>query len=89
MSNFLIMSPPGRVERHILFSPLSPSVCPTQNRVRSTLYNLITVRDISTKLHTLVKHIQTTCRAQEPELCFGYFLLFPFVHLRCYFVSAL
>ena len=37
------------------------------------LYNLITVRDISTKLHTLVKHIQTTCHANEPELCFVYF----------------
>ena len=38
-----------------------------------SLYNLITIRDISTKLHTLVKHIQTTCHAQETELCFGYF----------------
>ena len=30
------------------------------------LYNLITVRDIPTELHTFVKHIQTTCHAQEP-----------------------
>ena len=30
------------------------------------LYNLITVRCISTKLHTFVKHIQMTCYAQEP-----------------------
>ena len=30
------------------------------------LYNLITVTDISTKLHTFVKHIETTCHAQEP-----------------------
>ena len=58
-----------RVGRHIVI-PLV-SVCPSQNRVGS--YNLKTVRDISTKLHTLEKHIQTTCYAQEPELCFGYF----------------
>ena len=37
------------------------------------LYNLISIRSISTKLHTFVKHIQTMCRVQEPELCFGYF----------------
>ena len=30
------------------------------------LYNLITVTDISMKLHTFVKHIETTCHAQEP-----------------------
>ena len=30
------------------------------------LYNLKTVTDISTKLHTVVKHIETTCHAQEP-----------------------
>ena len=30
------------------------------------LYNLITVTDILTKLHTFVKHIETTCHAQEP-----------------------
>ena len=53
------------------------------------IYNLKTSRDVSTKLQTLVKHIQTTCHAQEPELCFGYFGVFPFDHLRCYFVSAL
>ena len=29
------------------------------------LYNLITVRDISTKLHTFMKHIQKTYHAQE------------------------
>ena len=29
------------------------------------LYNLITVTDISMKLHTFVKHIDTTCHAQE------------------------
>ena len=46
------------------FSPCDGlPVCPSQNPVRS---NLITVRDISTKLHTFVKHIQTTCHAQGP-----------------------
>ena len=29
------------------------------------LYNLITIRDISTKLHTFVKHIEAICHAQE------------------------
>ena len=37
------------------------------------LYNLITVRRISTNLHTFVKLIQMTCHGQEPELCFGHF----------------
>ena len=31
-----------------------------------SVYNLITLTDISTKLHTLVKHIETLCHAQEP-----------------------
>ena len=30
------------------------------------LYNLITFTDISMKLHTFVKYIETTCHAQEP-----------------------
>ena len=30
------------------------------------LFNLITVRGFSMKLHTFVKHIQTMCLAQEP-----------------------
>ena len=30
------------------------------------LYNLITVTDISMKLHTFVKHIERLCHAQEP-----------------------
>ena len=45
----------------ILFFPLRLSVTKS-----CLLYNLITVRDISTKLHTFVKHIQMTCYAQEP-----------------------
>ena len=55
----------------ILFSPVSPS-CLSVTKL-SALYNLKTLRSISTKLHALVKHIQTMCSAQEPELCFGYF----------------
>ena len=49
----------------ILFFPLCLSVCLSVHH-KILLYNLITVRDISTKLHTFVKHIQTTCHAQEP-----------------------
>ena len=52
----------------ILFFPLRLSVtksCP--------LYNLITVTDISKKLHTFVKHIETPCHAQEPLLLHVYF----------------
>ena len=74
------MSPPWK-GRETLFFPL----CLTVTKL-CLLYNLKTVRDISTKLHTLIKHIQTMCHAQEPELCFGYFWS---DHLRCYFVSTL
>ena len=52
----------------MLFSLLRPSVTKS-----CRLYILKTVRDILTNLHTLVKHIQSTCHAQEPELCLGYF----------------
>ena len=31
-----------------------------------SVYNLITVRGNSTKLHAFVKHIKTTCHAQDP-----------------------
>ena len=61
----ICVSPPVSIGRPIIF-PLASvcgSVCPSQNRL---LYNLITVIDISTKLHTFVKHIKTTCHAQEP-----------------------
>ena len=46
---------------HILFSPLLLSVtklCPP--------HNLKTVRDILTKFHIFLKHIQMLCHAQEP-----------------------
>ena len=36
------------------------------NAILCPLYNLVTVRDISTKLHIFVKHIQTMCHAPEP-----------------------
>ena len=45
---------PGCLSVHLSFTKLCK------------FYNLIPVRDISTKLHTLVKHIQTTRHAQEP-----------------------
>ena len=63
-----------------MFFPLRPSVCLSGRlsvRLPVTkscpLCSLKTVRDSSTKLHTLVKHIQTTCHEQEPEPCLGYF----------------
>ena len=51
--------------------PVCLSVCLSVTK-SCPLYNLITVRDISTKLHTFVKHIQTTCHAQEPYLLHVY-----------------
>ena len=50
----------------ILFFPLRLSVCLSVRHKSFPLYNLITVTDISMKLHTFVKHIETTCHAQEP-----------------------
>ena len=53
----------------ILFFTLASvglSVCGSVCHKSCPLYNLITVTDISTKLHTFVKHIRTTCHAQEP-----------------------
>ena len=41
------------------------SVCLSVTKL-CPLYNLITDTAISTKLHTFVKHIETTCLAQEP-----------------------
>ena len=49
----------------ILFFPLHLSVCRSVPK-SCPLYNLITITDISTKLHTFVNHIETTCHAQEP-----------------------
>ena len=54
--------PPVRVWRHIVFplASVCPSVCPSvclSVTKSCPLYNLITVTDISTKLHTFVKLI--------------------------------
>ena len=49
----------------ILIFPLRLWVCLSVTKL-CPLYNLITVTDISTKLHTFVKHIETRCHAQEP-----------------------
>ena len=76
-SKLYIMPPPLQGSGDILFFPLRLSVCLSiclsvclwvcLSVTRScTVYNLITVTDISTKLHTFVKHIKTTYHAQEP-----------------------
>ena len=71
-----------------MFFPLSLSVRPSvplSVTKSCPLYNLQPLRDISTKLYTLVKHIQTTCNAQEPELCFGYFWsYFPLINCNAF-----
>ena len=64
------MSPPCKGWETYCFSPcvcmsVGLSVCLSVTK-SCPLYNLITVTDISTKLHTFVKHIETTCHAQEP-----------------------
>ena len=63
------MSPPLQGSGDILFFPLRLSVCGSvclSVTKSCPLYNLITVTDISTKLHICVKQIETTCHAQEP-----------------------
>ena len=64
----IIMSPPDRVGRHIVFSRASvrPSVCLSVRPKSCPLYNLKTVKDFSMKLGTLVNHDETMCHAQEP-----------------------
>ena len=59
----------------LLFFTLRPSVCPSvclsvrlSVKKSCPLYNLITVRDISTNPHTFVKHIQTTCHKNHISL---------------------
>ena len=72
-----------------LFSPLYlfmglsiTKVCP--------LYNLITVRDISTKLLTFVRHIQTTCHAQKYTCIHVYFSNYNLCNItKCNFVTFL
>ena len=71
MLKCLLCLPPVRVGRHIVFPLASVCLCVCGSVCLSVtkscpLYNLITVTDISTKLHTFVKHIETMCHAQEP-----------------------
>ena len=70
----IFMSPPCKGWETYCFSPcvcvsvglwVCGSVCLSVTK-SCPLYNLITVTDISTKLHTFVKNIETTCHAQEP-----------------------
>ena len=61
-----IMSPPGKGRETYCSSPcfcLSVWLSVTKSCL---LHNVITVTDISMKLHTFVKHIETMCHAQEP-----------------------
>ena len=53
MLDILLCLPPGRVERHIGFPLASVRLSVTKS---CPLYNLKTIRDISKKLQTLVKH---------------------------------
>ena len=68
----LIMSPPDRVGRRIVFPRASvrpsvrPFVRPSVRHKSCPLYNLKTVKDFSMKLGTFVNHDETMCHAQEP-----------------------
>ena len=65
----LIMSPPDRVGRHIVFPRASVrpsvclSVCMSVRHKSCPLYNSKTVKAFSMKLGTLVNHDETMCRA--------------------------
>ena len=67
---YLFMSPPCKGRETSCFSPcvrLSVCLYVCLSVAKSCpIYNLITVTDISTKLHTIVKHIETRCHTQEP-----------------------
>ena len=81
------MSPTLQGSGDILFFPLRPSVglCVCLSGTKSCpLYNLITVTDISNKLHTFVKHIETMCHAQEPYLLLVYFSNYPPCNISSY-----
>ena len=64
----VIMSPPDRVGRHIVFprASVGPSVCLSVRHKSCPVYSLKTVKDFSMKLGTLVNHDETMCHAQEP-----------------------
>ena len=75
----VIMSPPFRVGRHVVFPRASVSayvrpsvrpsvrlsVCLSVRHKSCPLYNLKSVKDFSMKLGTLVNHDKTMCLAQE------------------------
>ena len=67
-SNHMNYVSPLQGSGDILFFPLHLSVylsvCLSVTK-SCPLYNLITVTDISMKLHPFVQHIETTCHAQE------------------------
>ena len=50
---------------------------PFDHAIWCQLYNLITIRRISTKVHTVVNHIQTTCHPLEPYFLHVYFSPLP------------
>ena len=81
-STYIHILPTGRVGRHIVF-PFAP-ICLSVTK-SCPLYNLKTVRGITTKLHTFVKHIMH----KIITLLWIFLEFFPFDHLQCYFVSAL
>ena len=65
----LIMSPPEG-SGDILFFPVRPSVrrsvCLSVRHKSCPLYNSKTIRDISMKLGTLIKHNRMMCHVKEP-----------------------
>ena len=52
-----------KVGWHVVYGLNPLIIC---NAISCPLYNLIAVIGISTELNTFIKHIQTTCHAQEP-----------------------
>ena len=79
---WLFMSPPFRVGRHIVFSG-RPSACLSVCHKSCLLYNLKTAWALFAKLYTNINQHEITCRVQEWYLCLLYFLsYFPlnFVH---------
>ena len=86
------VSPPCKGRETYCFSPcvcLSVRLSVTKS---CPLYNLITVTDISMKLHTFVKHIETKCHAQEllhvyfytPGIYAEGYIVFVFPFVRSY-----
>ena len=69
------MFPPWKGRETYCFSPcVCLSICCLSITKWCPLYNLITVKNVSTKLHTFVNYIQTMGHAQESLLVHVYFL---------------